>query len=78
MVKPKQLKIYLMEIHEISKEIINAKKPLIILGESLLNSNSSNYLFNQLKNFLLKITKFLMTWNSLNILSSDASTVGNL
>ena len=63
--------------HEISKEIINAKKPLIILGESLLNSNSSNYLFNIIKEFLVKNNKISETWNSFNILSTDASTVGN-
>jgi len=63
--------------NEISKEIINAKKPLIILGESLLNSNSSNYLFNAIKEFLVKNNKVSETWNSLNILSTDASTVGN-
>ena len=63
--------------NEISKEIINAKKPLIILGESLLNSNSSNYLFNVIKEFLVKNNKVSETWNSLNILSTDASTVGN-
>jgi len=63
--------------NETSKEIINAKKPLIILGESLLNSNSSNYLFNAIKQFLVKNNKISETWNSLNILSTDASTVGN-
>ena len=63
--------------NEISKEIINAKKPLIILGESLLNSNSSNYLFNTIKGFLGKNNKISDTWNSLNILSTDAATVGN-
>ena len=37
--------------NEISKQIKEAKKPLIIIGESLLNSNSSKYLFIKLKNF---------------------------
>ena len=63
--------------NEISKEIIKANKPLIILGESLLNTNSSNYLFNAIKGFLVKNDKISETWNSLNILSTEAATVGN-
>ena len=63
--------------NEISKEIIKANKPLIILGESLLNSNSSNFLFNVIKGFLDKNDKISETWNSFNILSTEAATVGN-
>ena len=63
--------------NEISKQIKDAKKPLIIIGESLLNSNSSKYLFNKIKDFLTKYNKINKDWNSLNILSCDAATVGN-
>ncbi len=63
--------------NEISKKIINANKPMIIIGESLLNSNSSEYLFNKIKEFLVNNNKITDDWNSLNILSSDAATVGN-
>jgi len=63
--------------NDVSKQIIEAKKPLIIIGESLLNSNSSNYLFIKIKEFLIKNNKINDDWNSLNILSCDASTVGN-
>ncbi len=63
--------------NDVSKQIIKAKKPLIIIGESLLNSNSSNYLFIKIKEFLIKNNKINDDWNSLNILSCDASTVGN-
>ena len=62
---------------EISKEIINAKKPIIIIGESLLNLKSSNYLFNTIKEFLFKNDKMNELWNSFNVLSTDAATVGN-
>ena len=62
---------------EISKKIIDAKHPMIILGESLLKLNSANYLFNLIKDFLNKNNKFTDNWNPLNILSCDASTVGN-
>ena len=62
---------------EISKKIIDAKHPMIIIGESLLKLNSANYLFNLIKDFLNKNNKFTDKWNPLNILSCDASTVGN-
>ena len=62
--------------NEISKKIIDSNKPLIILGESLLTSSSSGYLFNKIKQFLIINNKITDDWNSFNILSSDAATVG--
>ncbi len=63
--------------NKISNQILEAKKPLIIIGDSLLSLNSSEYLFNKIKNFLFKYNKITEEWNSLNVLSCDASTVGN-
>ncbi len=63
--------------NEISKDIIMANNPMIVLGESLLKLNSAKYLFDLIKNFLKKNNKFTENWNPLNILSCDASTVGN-
>jgi NADH-quinone oxidoreductase subunit G len=63
--------------HEISKLISNAKKPIIILGESFLNLNSSKYFFKKIKKFLIENNKINNEWNSLNTLSCDAATVGN-
>ena len=63
--------------NEVSQDILDAKNPMVILGESFLNTKSANYLFYSLKNFLLKNNKFTDEWNPLNILSTDASTVGN-
>ena len=51
---------------------------MIIFGESFLNLNFADYLFNSFKNFLLKNNKFTNNWNPLNILSVDASRVGSL
>ncbi len=62
---------------EISKEIISATKPMIIIGESLLKLNYAENLFYLIKNFLKKNNKFTDNWNPLNILSCDAATVGN-
>ncbi len=63
--------------HDISKEIVNSKKPMIIIGESLLRLKSSEFLFNKTKEFLSKNNKISDEWNSLNILSTDAASVGN-
>ncbi len=64
--------------NSISKDIINSKKPIIVLGESFLNLKSARYLFFALKEYLLENDKYSENWNPLNLLSSDAATVGNL
>ena len=63
---------------EITKDILNAKKPLIILGESFFKLQSADFLFNLIKNFLTNNKKISESWNSLNKISTDASTVGSL
>ncbi|MDC0404940.1 NADH-quinone oxidoreductase subunit NuoG [Candidatus Pelagibacter sp.] len=75
--KTKTLKDIFDGNHEISKKIIDANNPMIIIGESLLNLGSSQYFFNSIKNFLTQNKKISEEWNSFNILSCDASTVGN-
>tara|TARA_Y100000992_G_scaffold251153_1_gene183276 strand:- start:922 stop:2613 length:1692 start_codon:yes stop_codon:yes gene_type:complete len=63
--------------HSISKEILESKKPMIILGESLLKINSASFLYFLIKEFLSKNRKLNDEWNPLNILSTDAATVGS-
>ena len=62
--------------NQISKEIINSKKPLIILGESFFKLKFASYLFNLIKKFLLENDKINNDWNSLNRLNTNASSVG--
>ena len=76
--KTKTIKDIFEGNHSVSNEIISSKKPMIIIGESLLNNESANYLFSLIKKFLMKNEKISENWNSLNILSADAATVGNL
>ncbi len=64
--------------NELSKEIIESKKPMIVFGESFFKIKSASYLFNLSKKFLFKNNKLNNDWNPINILSVDASTVGNL
>ena len=51
---------------------------MIIFGESFFKISSASYLFNLFKQFLSKNKKITDDWNPINILSVDASTVGNL
>ena len=63
---------------DISKEILNSKKPLIILGESFFKLQSANFMFYLIKDYLKKNNKISNEWNSLNKLTSFASAVGCL
>ena len=63
--------------HILSSKIESSKKPLIIIGHSVLNLKSGKYVFEKIKKYLDSINKITDNWNSLNILSKDASTVGS-
>ena len=64
--------------HEISKKIINSKKPIVIIGDSALNGRAGQYIFETLKNFLSNNNFIKKDWNALNILTQQASRVGAL
>ena len=72
------LKDILENKHEISNVLKNSKKPIIILGESFFDLKSSQNIFYLIKNYINNNFKFDEEWNPLNILSTDASTVGNI
>ena len=63
--------------HEVSSLIKEAKKPLIIFGQSSLKSKSAKYIFESVKSFLERNNKISEEWNSLNTISENASTVGS-
>ena len=62
---------------ELSDIIKKSKKPIIILGQSILKLKSGKYIFEEIKNYLKKINKINKEWNSLNIISNNAATVGS-
>ena len=64
--------------HPISSIIKESKKPLIIFGQSSLSLKSSKYIFESIKTYLIKNKKISENWNSLNTISNNASTIGNL
>jgi len=75
--KTETIKNIIEDKNEISNHVKDSKKPLIIFGESFLKLKAANYLFQSLKKFLSETGKFIDGWNPLNILSTNASTVGS-
>ena len=63
------------EKSEINQKLKNAKKPIIIIGESTLELKNSKYILDKIKNFLIENNFINETWNALNILIQNASTV---
>ena len=63
---------------EISKKILSSKKPIIIIGESALELQTGKYIFEEIKEYLMKNNFINEDWNALNILVQNASTVGLL
>jgi len=61
---------------EINKKLKNVKKPIFIIGESVLELKNSKYILEKTKEFLIENNLTNETWNALNILTQNASTVG--
>ncbi len=62
--------------HELSEKIKRSKKPIVILGESALQEEMGQYIFESIKDFLIKNNLINKKWNALNILTQHASRVG--
>ena len=75
--KAQTIKDIIENKNDISKKIIDSKKPMIIFGESFLNLKSAKNLFFSFKKFLSENNKLTENWNPINILSLDAATVGS-
>ena len=76
--KTDEIKKIINNESELSNKILSAKNPIIIIGESALELESGNYIFEEIKNFLIQNNKISQEWNPLNILIQNASTVGLL
>jgi NADH-quinone oxidoreductase subunit G len=61
---------------EISEKLKNVKKPIFIIGESVLELKNSKYILEKTKDFLIERNFINESWNGLNILIQNASTVG--
>ena len=76
--KSDTIKEIIEEKHKVSKLIKDSKKPIIIIGESALSSESGKYIFESIKSFLKINKKITDDWNPINIIFKNASTVGSL
>lgn len=61
---------------QLSKKIISAKKPIVILGQSFFKLKSAQTLFDKLNNFLKSNGKINNEWNAIGVISNHSSTVG--
>jgi NADH-quinone oxidoreductase subunit G len=73
-----ELKNIFEDKSKITQEIKNSKKPIFILGESALELKNGSYIFEEMKNYLIKNKFISEDWNALNVLIQNASTVGAL
>ncbi len=71
----KDIKDIIEKKSKVSKELLNAKKPMLIIGESALETKSGQYIFEEIKNFLSNNNFINNDWNALNLLVQNASTV---
>ena len=62
---------------ELSEKIKKSKRPMIIIGQSMLKLKSAKFVFEGFKKYLIENNKISDEWTSLNILSNNASTVGS-
>ena len=62
--------------NKFSEIIKQSKKPIFIIGESALELQSGGFIFEEIKYFLNKHNFISDTWNALNIMIQNASTVG--
>ena len=72
------VKSLLSKENEYSQILLSAKKPIIIIGESALELKSGGFIFEEFKKFLINNNLINESWNGLNILIQNASTVGLL
>ena len=63
---------------EINNLLNKSKNPLIIIGESALELKSGKFILEGFKEFLHKNNFIDENWNSFNVLTQNASTVGAL
>ena len=70
------IKKFISNQSKASEILLKSKKPIIIIGESTLELKSGQFIFESIKNFLLKNNFINNEWNALNILIQNASSVG--
>ena len=59
-----------------NEKLKSSKKPIFIIGESALELKNGQFVLEELKKYLVKNNFITESWNALNILIQNASTVG--
>ena len=68
----------LYDKNEFSKKLLEAKKPMLIVGQSLLNRDDSIQIYSLLESFIEKFNMANDEWNGFNVLQLSASRAGSL
>ena len=68
----------LLEKNEFSKKLLNSKKPMLIIGQAVLNRQDSLKVFSLLEQIIEKFKISSNNWNGVNNLQISASRVGTL
>tara|TARA_B100000929_G_scaffold96277_1_gene75525 strand:+ start:4494 stop:6548 length:2055 start_codon:yes stop_codon:yes gene_type:complete len=67
-----------LEKNEFSKKLLNSKKPMLIIGQAVLNRQDSLKVFSLLEQIIEKFKISSNNWNGVNNLQISASRVGTL
>ncbi len=59
-----------------NEKLKSSKKPIFIIGESALELKNGQFVLEELKKYLIKNNFITESWNALNVLIQNASTVG--
>ena len=70
------IKKFINKENKASQIFLKSKKPMIIIGESALELQSGQFILESIKKFLFENNFINDKWNSLNILTQNASTIG--
>ena len=70
------IKKLLNKENETSKILLNSKKPILIIGESVLELESAKFVLQGIKKFLKENNFINDNWNAFNVLLQNASSVG--
>ena len=70
------LKNILNRSNSFSAQLLQSKKPIVVIGESALEGEAGKFVFEETKEFLKNNNFISEEWNALNIMIQNASTVG--
>ena len=70
------IKKFINKENKASDIVLKSKRPIVIIGESALELESGQFIFESIKKFLIENNFINESWNALNILIQNAASVG--